>query len=781
MRKIFAYLVSLLTIAMAIALCVPGIIDNNKFSMEYTGGFEVLYKVTSKTDDVKDGKIAKTISDGMSKMLDINEKSDAVITVENGNYVRVNVTSGSQINTDEIRNLLENKELYEISFRDAENNLLASGDDILQSVGATYTGDVDYNGYPIIHLNIKDTTLLHDITSKIVSSTSGQKNLVIWVGFEEGVDSFADIQTNSETAKKVIYNATVSMALKEETISITGNYTEDMAKKTVNLINSGTYDYDLEVIHLESIKADNAISNRNLILIASGVMLVLTITALIVLFKLDGVHAVVPFLLTEAVTIFAFMKIAGIINPQVVGAFMLTLVVAFILYFLVLSKYKATLKVNKSPIKAYRETFKRNNPIIIDTYVTLIIFALVTYFLGNNAEQFAIYLAVNSIISALSLLAVERFIMFLTCDWFNKNEKVVIVSASKYAKATQENEDDEENAKEVIDIDDYAKHTSIGFAGLAVLGIIVSLILTLVIKAPFGFYGDAKEASRLEIVATDDLLVDENEVMEFFGKVEIELTEIELEAKNGKYHIIVESDSSFTAKEAEINKNLAELYGTNPETGYEYYSVYINDYTPVSALIGFASTMYTSSIALVVVAIYFALRYKYSYSLATVTSVLMTTISTLAFFAITRIPVNTQTIVALSIVNTISIIMLVPFFTKIKELMKEIKKPYLSYDERVACFTRGRDLIMMPTIFTTGLLSLLSLVTMFFDLANFSMYLAIIIGSAFALVYNMVIVPRVWLLFENRIDRRSRIFKTNTFAGSKYRTLDEDAFPGINQ
>jgi Na+-driven multidrug efflux pump len=116
------------------------------------------------------------------------------------------------------------------------------------------------------------------------------------------------------------------------------------------------------------------------------------------------------------------MKIAGIINPQVIGAFMLTLVVAFILYFLVLSKYKTTLKVNKSPIKAYRETFKRNNPIIIDTYVTLIIFALVTYFLGNNAEQFAIYLAVNSIISALSLLAVERFIMFLTCDWFNKNE-----------------------------------------------------------------------------------------------------------------------------------------------------------------------------------------------------------------------------------------------------------------------------------------------------------------------------------------------------------------------
>ena len=72
MRKIFAYVVSVLTIVMAIALCIPSVIDSSKFAMEYTGGFEVLYKVTSKTDDVKDGKIAKTISDGMSKMLDIN-------------------------------------------------------------------------------------------------------------------------------------------------------------------------------------------------------------------------------------------------------------------------------------------------------------------------------------------------------------------------------------------------------------------------------------------------------------------------------------------------------------------------------------------------------------------------------------------------------------------------------------------------------------------------------------------------------------------------------------
>lgn len=774
MRKIFAYVVSILTIVMAIAMCIPSVIDSSKFAMEYTGGFEVLYKVTSKTDDVKNKEVADTISDGMSKMLDINDISNTIITVENGNYIRVNVTSKSQIISDQIRNVLQNKESYEISFRNSNDELLATGDEILESVGATYSGETDYNGYPIIYLNIANTDLLHDITSTVSSAET--KNLVIWVGFEEGVDSYANIETNSETANKVIYNATVSEALDDDQITITGRYTEDMAKKTVNLINSGTYDYELDIVQLKSVKEVDALRTRTLVLISSAIVVAVVVAALVVLFKFNGIHAIAPIMLAEALNLFVFTKLAGVISPQVVGAFMLTTVVIFALYYLLLSKYKSIVTTNKSPIKAYKETFKKNNPIIIDTSATMLIFALVTYFLGNNAEQFAIYLACNSIVTLVTILLVERFVMFLTCDWFNKNDKTVIVSVNKLAKANETADE----SKEVIDIDSYAKHTALGFAGLATLGIIVALILTLVIKAPFGFYGDAKENSTLEIIANDDLLVNEEQVMEFFGE-EIVLTDIKLETKDNKYHIIVESEQNFTDYEETIYEKLTNLYGENKADGsIEYYVVYINDYNPTSVLITFTSTLYTSVIALFVVAIYFGIRYRYSYSLATITTLLMTTVSLLAFFAVTRIPVNTQTTMAISIVNTLSIITLVPLFTKIKELMKETKKPYLSYDERVICFRNGRDLIIMPTIITMSLISLLSLISMFFNLSNFSLYLAIIIGCAFALIYNMVIVPRVWLLFEEKTDKKKRKFKNRDYSKSKYRPEDEQVFIGIN-
>ena len=238
MRKIFAYIVTVVSLLARMVFFVPSIKESSNFAMEYTGGFEVLYKTKSSMKEVKDNAVAKTISDGMNKLLDINGVTDAIVTVEDGNYIRVNVTSKNQIISDEIRNLVQNNESYEISFRDTEDNLLATGSQILKEVGASYNGETNYYGYPIIYLNISDTDLLSDITTTV--SQASENKLVIWVGFEEGVDSYANIETDSTTAKKVIYNASVSEPLDDEVITITGQYTEEAAKNTVNVINSGT-------------------------------------------------------------------------------------------------------------------------------------------------------------------------------------------------------------------------------------------------------------------------------------------------------------------------------------------------------------------------------------------------------------------------------------------------------------------------------------------------------------------------------------------------------------
>jgi len=773
MRKIFAYVVTTVTLIAMMVFFIPNVKDSTNFAMEYTGGFEVLYKTKSSMKDVNDNQIASTISDGMNKMLDINGVDDAIVTIEDGNYIRVSVTSKNQMISDEIRDLIQNSESYEITFRDAEDKLLATGDQILKNIGATYSGETNYYGYPIIYLNISDTDLLNEITTAVSSAST--TNLVIWVGFEEGVDSYANIETNSSTAKKVIYNATVSEPLNDEVITITGNYTEEAAKNTVNLVNSGTYEYELETIQIKSIKESDATQDRTLILISLGISLLIAIVAMCVFFKLEGVYAIITILFTEFMTIFAFNKIAGVINPQVVGAFIIANISLFTLMFILLTKYKNVLKTNKSPIKAYKETFKKNGTIIIDTTVTMLLVAIVTYFLGNNAHNFAILLSCSSVAIFIGLFLLERFVMYLTCDCLNKNDRAVIVSNIAI------NKDEDDTTKTVKDIDNYAKPALFGFFGLVGLGLVVILITSLALKSPFNYYGDARSSSSIEIVANEEYFTSENQVMEFFDKeyMSIELDSITLENNGDKYHIIVTTSEDIALYEETLKEDLKSIYGEN--TDYEEnYTVYINDFDTTSLSISFKSTLYTCGISLLLIAAYFALRYKYSYSLATVSSVLMVGTSMVAFFGITRIPLNSNSIISLSVVSTYSLLILVPFFTRIKEYMKDTKKIYLSYTERVDCFKKGRNSILLPTIVSFSLISAISLIVMFFDLSNFSMYLAIIIGSMFAIIYNMIFVPRIWILFENKSDKRKKTFKNRNISKSKYRTLDEQVFIGVN-
>lgn len=773
MRKIFAYLVTVVTLLALMVFFVPSIKESTNFAMEYTGGFEVLYKAKSTMKGVSDNKVASTISAGMNKILDINGIDGAIITVEDGSYIRANVTSNNQIISDEIRNLIQNDTTYEISFRDAENNLLASGDEILEQVAASYTGETNYYGYPVIYLHIKESALdlLRDITTTV--SQASDQHLVIWIGFEDGVDSYANIETNATTAKKVIYNATVSEPLDETTITITGDYSEEEAINTVNLINSGTYDYELEVAQVKTVKEEVALKSRNLVLLGIALSVLLPLIAMIVVFKFEGLCSVISILFAEFATIFTFNKIAGVINPQVVSAFVLFNVILFAIMYLLLSKYKNTLNTNKSPIKAYKETFKKNGFIIIDTCVTTLIFAIVTYFLGNNAQQFAICLAVSSVSVFISLFLLERFGLYLVCDYFNKNNKSVIVSSLTSKEDKQVND--------TFDLDNYAKPAFFGFSGLVSLGIIVVLITSLALKTPFNMYSDGNNTSTLEIVTSTEHFKTEAEVSEFFAQesIDLELTSIELSKSSEGYHIVVTSDENITNIESTLKEKLQDKCGEN--TDYiENYVVYLNDYDSTSLLISFKSTLYTSGIALLVVALYFALRYKYSYAIATLSVVLMSVASLLAFFGITRIPVNNATIIGISITCAYALLLLVPYFTKIKEYMNDTKKIYLSYQDRIDCFTKGRASIAPTLVTATIVLDILSLFVMFFDLNNFSMYLSFVIGSWFVIIYTLIFVPKVWLLFENKSDKRKKTFKNKNIANSKYRRLDEQVFIGLN-
>ena len=166
--------------------------------------------------------------------------------------VYIKITSEDEIDINEIKNVIEKTSKVELSFRDFENNLLATGEEILEDVGATLSEEVDQYGYPIILLNIKDTQKLSSITEQV--SSLSDNHLVVWLGFEEG-DDYANIKTDASVAKKIIYNAAVTEKLYTDTLTITGSFSKANALKAVQRINCAGK-YSLKNVNIRYIEAD---------------------------------------------------------------------------------------------------------------------------------------------------------------------------------------------------------------------------------------------------------------------------------------------------------------------------------------------------------------------------------------------------------------------------------------------------------------------------------------------------------------------------------------------
>ena len=149
----------------------------------------------------------------------------------------------SVANKDEIAKFNQIKEMLifdEISIRNFEDYLFATGRDLFTSAELI---EDDFMSY--IVLNVKNAELLSQITEEI--SSYDDKHFIIWNGFEEGVDSYQNVETNQNTASKLIYNAMVSEKLETETLTITfmDQSAEEM-QKLVDIINLMCSEYTIE-------------------------------------------------------------------------------------------------------------------------------------------------------------------------------------------------------------------------------------------------------------------------------------------------------------------------------------------------------------------------------------------------------------------------------------------------------------------------------------------------------------------------------------------------------
>ena len=67
-KRVFSFIVMLVTLVAVIAFGAPNIKNNSKTGMEFNGGFDILYKINSEDESISNKELAKTAAEGIEKI-----------------------------------------------------------------------------------------------------------------------------------------------------------------------------------------------------------------------------------------------------------------------------------------------------------------------------------------------------------------------------------------------------------------------------------------------------------------------------------------------------------------------------------------------------------------------------------------------------------------------------------------------------------------------------------------------------------------------------------------
>ena len=222
----------IITFVLVVALLFTGmgttvekILNDVKLGLDLQGGFEVLYEVESLVDgkEINQKVLADTTS-ALDRRINAFGVSEPSIDVEGENRIRVQLAGLEDQSS--ARELLSST--AQLTFRDVNDNILLDGTDLKEG-GAK--DSFDQQNQPIVTLTLKDAAKFAEVTQKVMSMGAPNNLLVVWLDFEEGVDSYKAESQKPPAEQKFESAASVTQVLNTTDVMISGNFVE--VKKSV--------------------------------------------------------------------------------------------------------------------------------------------------------------------------------------------------------------------------------------------------------------------------------------------------------------------------------------------------------------------------------------------------------------------------------------------------------------------------------------------------------------------------------------------------------------------
>ena len=719
MKKILKPLLIVIAIITLGAFLIKPTLKNISYGIDLQGGFEILYKIEplEKGKELTEDDLDKTYT-AIVNRIDTLGVSEPVIAFEGNNLIRIQLPGVS--NEEEARQRISTTAV--LSFRDTNDKLLMTSD-ILGNNGASLTQDSKSFQYEV-KLDIKDTAKFYEVTKKISQRTNGNNMIVIWLDYNEELDSYENEKETcgKDSNMKCISAASVKEGLDGGSVVIQGNFTKEEAQTLVDLINSGSLPTKLsEEATPKSVSPSFGAETITKTGIAGLITFILITLILVFKYRISGFIGSVCLFVYSLLVFIIYNAVGGVLTLTGIAALVLGIGMAVDSIIISNDRIKDELRKGKKLIPAVSEGSKSSLKAIIDANVTTLLAGVILYVFGESSVKgFATMLIITIFITIFACVILYRVLQIMTVKTkaFNENEKLFIGNVHEVRK---------------FNYVKFAKKPIIVSLSIMAIGLIFVLV------RGFNFGVDFTGGTQINLSSSEPLNFDK--IKEIVKDYDLRDYDTYLNSKTEGYLKLND-----TLDEEDEIKVKSELKSLGIDTSANEISNLVTSNLTKNAIKALLYSM-------IVIILYVAIRFNFNYAISGILMLLHDLLITLSIFAIFNISVDfiivasLLTIVGYSINNTIVV------FDRIRDnrnkLYKNRKKLTDEELEKLVNISSNETITRNVWTSITTLAAIVTLLCVGLnDILTFN--IAILVGLIAGTISSLLIAPRVWMLLERR-------------------------------
>jgi protein translocase subunit secF/protein translocase subunit secD len=726
-NRLIAFFLLVIIFAVIIGTTSDKIVKGIKLGLDLQGGFEVLYEVkpVKEGDKITQQTLSST-ADALDRRINVLGVSEPRIDIEEGNRIRVQLAGVKD--QEQAREILSTT--AELSFRDVNDNKLLDGTDLVEGAAKQ---SYDENGKPNVVIKLKDAKRFYEATKKVLQTD--YPVMVIWLDFEEGVDSFKE-EAGKENPK-YISAPLVKEPINSDEVQITGNFTVEEAQTLASLLNAGALPVKLQEIYSTSVGAQFGVDALQKTVLAGSIGVLLIFLFLIVFYQLPGLVASIGLSVYIYLTLAIYNGLHAVLTLPGIAALLLGIGMAVDANIITYERIREELRVGRSLSAAYNEANKTSFITILDANLTTLLAGAVMFYFGTSSVKgFATMLIVSILVSFLTAIYLSHFLLglFVKSGYFDHRLRWFGVKPSEVRDLKKGSDTFDLPTK--FDRIDFVKTKKwfLSLSGAIFLAGILCLFL-------FGLNRsiDFTSGSRIEILANQSLTTEE--IQADFQKYGIETNDIVLSGQDHsratiRYKGVLDPD---TAKE--FKDYIQDKYGNEPS---------ISVVTPTVGKELVKNAILSIIIASIGMILYVAFRFEWKMAVAAILALIHDAFLMVAVFSFTRLEVDLNFIAAVLTIIGYSINDTIVTFDRIREYLRR-KRIIRSYSELETIVNRSIRQVFSRSV-NTSITTLMPVVLLLLmgskAIWNFSF--AMLIGLVSGVYSTLFIASQLWIIWKGR-------------------------------